>query len=174
MTQVVDTFNGGPGDGWFPGRNTPWFATNVSGSTIGAGRVVMFDIAQTDSDTVSVVPGHQTAGVNDSIFNCVLLPDAAATKRGIMAVVQSSITAAGRGPVAMLGIIEGVQVDGSGTTITKGAALVANTAGALILVPTSTTDGTKIVGYLMATTSVTNATTATVLFNGFGWGCNAT
>jgi hypothetical protein len=168
MSLTLNLPIGGPGNGLWPADNK-FRVRNVSGSSIAAGRVVMLDLNQTDADVTSVVPGHTTNGADDSVFACVLLPDTLNTKKGQLVCLLDTIAAGATGMCAALGYLNPVFVDGSGTTITKGAPLVANTAGALVIAP-ATTDGTKIVGYLMSTASVTTATTATVWFNGCGAG----
>lgn len=180
----------GPGDGLFPPGGEPLKIKNSTASTAFAiGSVVMLDLQQTitaaNGGAASFTPGHQTAGAdtlhtgtvsaNDSVFNCCILP----TTAGLLAgnpvfVCLEAIAAGASGKVTPMGVKVTAKVDGSGTNITKGAALIAaNGSDALVITP-GTTAGAPIVGYLMSASTVSTATTATIWFNGFGFKTSAT
>lgn len=162
----------GPGAGVFPGEYDPPLFKNVTASAMTLGTVVMLDLQQSDSDTVSIEFGHanSSTGSPDGWANCIVLPDAAGIRANIQLVVTepNGIAAGASGRCAVFGSFSTVKVDGSGTTATKGCALIANTSGKLVIAP-ATGAAEKIVGYLQSTSSVTTDTTARVWFNGLGW-----
>lgn len=164
----------GPGNGIFP-PSLPHFAIrNATAATaFTAGMVVQLDIQQTVAGTSSFVPGHQTAGVDDSIYVQCILPTATGIKSGILFVCEQAIAVGATGPASLANQSITANLDGSGTTITKGAPLVASTAGTLLIAPAS--GAGKIVGYLLSTASVTTVTTGAVWFDGYhGFAQNAT
>lgn len=154
---------GGPGIGLFP-ATARFQVRNVTSGALTAGHVAMLDIEQGDADTVSVEPGHQTAGNPDSVFNCVGAPDAAGIRAGVMVVLEAAIAAGAVGWATLAGIVT-AKVDGSGTNATKGCYLIATTGGKLVIAP-ATGAAQKIVGRLMTTATVSTDTTAAVWFNG--------
>lgn len=165
----------GPGDGIFPPSVTGIkIKNNTSATAFTAGTVVMLDIQQAaPSPATSFAPGHATSGADDSVFNTCILPTAAGLLAGNpLFVCEQAIAAQAVGKATAMSAGVTANVDGT-TPATKGCALIATTAGTLVITP-GTTTGAAIVGYLMSAASVSTNTTATVWFNGFGFKTSAT
>ena len=81
MSQLITPIQS-PGNGIFPGNGSVR-VRNVTAATIPAGATVMLDLAASDSDVVSQIPGHQhaTTGATDTVFGCVILPNSVANQR---------------------------------------------------------------------------------------------
>lgn len=166
----------GPGDGFFPPSIRRFkFLNNTAATAFVQGTIVMADIQQASpTPATSFAPGHATAGVNDSVFNTVILPTAAGLLAGNpLFVSEGPCAALAVGSFTSMDVAAICRLDGTGTTITKGAALIANTTGNLVITP-GTTTGAAIVGYLMSASSVTTVVNGTVWFNGYGFKTSAT
>lgn len=189
MTQLISPIMG-PGAGIYPGNGSVT-VKNVSSASIGAGQVVVFDIAQNDSDTVSVIPGHTTSGAPDSIFACVVPCTSLSLQRTAQFMILLETIAAGAtGKAAFTGIVPAIISLRAGDYSAKGMPLIAmsttvtasvNALQSLPAVATASNDnvvaGHRIIGYLMNTISwassdSSSATTAlmNVWFNGTGAG----
>src|SRR5512147_1259114 len=71
----------GPGIGLYPG-NGFLNVKNVTATAMPAGTVCMVDLALSDGDTTSVIPGHvSTTGAPDSVWSNVVIASAAADAR---------------------------------------------------------------------------------------------
>jgi hypothetical protein len=184
MSQLITPIMG-PGVGITPGNGSVT-VRNVTAVPMRAGEVVMLDLAQADSDTVSVIPGHAnaTTGAADSVFGCVILPSSvAATRTGQFLILLEAIAAGATGKAALTGQVPALLQLGV-TNFALGAPLgvftVSGTSGNGGLCPLSAiasngTVGEKIVAYLMHTATIassaaTNTAMGTVWFNGLGAG----
>lgn len=165
----------GPGDGFFPPSIRRFkFLNNTAATAFVQGTIVMADIQQASpTPATSFAPGHATAGVNDSVFNTVILPTAAGLLAGNpLFVSEGPCAALAVGSFTLMDVAAICRIDGT-TPATKGCALIANTTGNLVITP-GTTTGAAIVGYLMSASSVSTVTNATVWFNGYGFKTSAT
>lgn len=159
----------GPGNGIFPPtvehrkiRN----ATAATAFTIGS--CVMLDIQATR--VTSVVPGHATAGVDDSIFNCCILP----TTQGIAAgnplfICEEAIAAGAVGKASLMALPVTAKAAIASGDIAVGAALIAQNGSDLLVssagVP-ALAFAVSSVGSVTATSGSTQ--TVKVWFNGAG------
>lgn len=179
----------GPGIGLFPGNGSV-LVKNVTATAMPAGTVCMVDLALSDGDTVSVIPGHvnTTTLAPDSVWACVVIASAAADARvGQFLITLEAIAAGATGRASPTGTTPGVVRFGAGD-IAKGQPLVADTvSGLLVPAPawasfsaTSSQNqnlaGQKIIGYALITASIASTnttsiqTTINVWFNGLGAG----
>lgn len=173
----------GPGIGLTPGDGSVR-VRNVTGATIAAGATVMLDLAQSDGDVVSTIPGHlSTTGAADNVFGCVILPNSVANQRtGQFLILLESIAAGATGKAAPTGLVPALlnyQVANFGTL---GMPLAAGSASATVgLVPLSAiasnaTVGERIIAYFMGTATIASSastnsgTPVNVWFNGLGAG----
>jgi hypothetical protein len=150
----------GPGDGVFPPSVQHLKIRNVTAATaFTAGSVVMLDIQQ--SRTTSVIPGHSTSGLDDSIFNGAILPTAAGIAAGNPILVCEEAIAAGAtgraslmstSIVAKVGVLAGDVGLGAPLTPSANTDIFLSTAGqaaafaAQTLVVSSTTATSGSVG----------------------------
>jgi hypothetical protein len=175
-------------------NNHQFRVRNVGPQTLTAGMIAQIDLGITDSDTASIIPGHNsTAGSPDSVWACVVgsNPTAHTSRYGQFVVILETITAGSTGLACATGVVTAQFLgDGIATRASSGSLVpmcvfsttVVNSSG-MFLVPAtvnSTASGTaagiygqKIVGYLLgqsAHSASDSSNTGNVWFCGFGAG----
>ena len=164
----------GPGDGLFPptvGRRKIRNVTAATAFTVGS--VVMLDVAQTrvaamPNTTYSTIPGHATAGVDDSVFNCCILPTTAGIAAGYpIFVCEEAIAAGAVGAATIMGPGVKAKVAIASGDVGAGANLVPTNGSDLFVSSVSATNATWMVGAwaLASSGSVTATGSSTVLAN---------
>ena len=155
----------GPGDGIFPPQPRGVRIRNITAATaFTTGSVVMLDVGA--SLATSFAPGHSTAGVNDSVFNCCILPTAAGIAAGYpILVCEEAIAAGAVGRATLMGPAVKAKVGIASGAVASGAVLVPTAATDIFVSTVSATNATWIPGCwaLGSSASVTATSASTVL-----------